>query len=260
MSVLNLPEPANWAKTGKLPLWMGLAAFAGLCYFIVRAILAALRGNYLTTVLVFGFVTFPVLLMATLLLAAAGKTRSRTTSDVTGFIVWPDKRFSVMYYSGLAVMAPSGVLLAFFVPRGAIDIPMSRGMQIFSPAMFMAAAVVAIWGLVAGVRRKGVGYLKLTPALVEIADVLKTRTLEWDDVVDIKDHSESKDGKKAGRSVVLCLRDGSEKVIGGLNLYVPTGVPLYWLVRHYWRHPEDRAELVDARAAERFRDGRFDLG
>ncbi len=58
---------------------------------------------------------------------------------------------------------------------------------------------------------------------------------------------------------MLCLRDGSEKVIGGLNNYVPTGVALYWLVRHYWKHPEDRIELVDTRAAERLRDGHFDL-
>lgn len=41
-----------------------------------------------------------------------------------------------------------------------------------------------------------VGYLKLTPASVEIADAIKTRAVEWDDIVDIKDHSETKDGKR----------------------------------------------------------------
>jgi hypothetical protein len=259
VSVLNLPEPANWAQTGKLPLWVKLSVFAGLAYFLVRGILAALRGNYLTTVLVFGFMTFPVLLIVVLMLAAVGKTRARTTSDATGSTIWPDKRYGAMYFTGLTVAAPSALLFAFFVPRGAIDIPMSRGMQIFSPPLFMAAALIALIGLVAGVRRGGVGYLKFSPAMVEIADVLRTRTFEWDDVVDVKDHSESKDGKRAGRSVVLCLRDGSEQVIGGLNLYVPRGVALYWMVRHYWRHPEDRMELVDTRAAERFRDGRFAL-
>lgn len=260
MPVLNLPEPANWDKTGRLPLWAGIIVFAGFAYFVVRGILAAVRGNYLTTILVFGFVTFPVLLIAALLLAAAGKVRARTTSDATGFTIRPDKRFSTLILTGMTVLAPSTILFAFFVPRGVIDIPMSRGMQVFSPAVFMAAGVLAVGGLVAGVRRGGVGYLKFTPAMVEIADILKTGVVEWNDIVDIKDHSESKDGNKAGRSVVLYLRDGSEKVIGGLNVYVPTGVPLYWMTRHYWRHPEDRAELVDSRAAERLRDGRFDLG
>lgn len=259
MSELKLPEPANWAKAGKPMLWAGLVVSVGMVYFAVRGILSGLRGNYLTTVLIFGFITFPVLMTAALLLAATGKTQTRTSSDATGFTVWPDKRFSMLYLTGLAVISPSALLLALFIPRGAIDIPMSRGLQIFSPALFMAAAVFAVIGIISWVRRGGVGYLKFSPAMIEIADVLKTRAVEWDDIVDIKDHSETKDGKKAGRSVVLCLRDGSEKIIGGLSLYVPTGVPLYWLVRHYWRHPEDRTELVDSRAPERLRDGRFDL-
>lgn len=259
MSELNLPDPANWAKTGKHALWAGFVVSVGMVYLVVRGILAGLRGNYLTAVLIFGFVTFPVLMMAALLLAATGKTRTRTSSDATGFTVWPDKRFSMLYLTGLATIGPSALLLALFIPRGMIDIPMSRGLQIFSPPLFMAIAVFAVIGLISWMRRGGVGYLKFRPAMIEIADVLKTRTVEWDDVVDVKDHSETKDGKKAGRSVVLCLRDGGEKVIGGLNLYVPTGVALYWLVRHYWRHPEDRMELVDSRAAERLSDGRFDL-
>lgn len=259
MSELNLPEPAKWAKAGKPMLWAGLVVSVGMVYFVVRGILAGLRGNYLTTILIFGFVTFPVLMMAALLLAAAGKTRTRTSSDATGFTVWPDKRFSMLYLTGLAVISPSALLLAFFIPRGAIDIPMLRGLQIFSPALFMAVAVFAVIGLIRWVRRGGVGYLKFSPAMIEIADVIKTRAVEWDDIVDVKDHSETKDGKNAGRSVVLCLRDGGEKVIGGLSLYVPTGVPLYWMVRHYWRHPEDRSELMDSRASERLRDGQFDL-
>lgn len=259
MSVLNLPEPANWAKVNRRLYWLVIGVSAGLLYFVVRGILAGLRGNYLTTVLLIGFVTFPVLMMAGLLLAATGKTQTRTSNDPTGFTVWPDRRVGVVYVLGLIVMAPSGALLAFYLPRGAIDIPMSRGLQIFSPPLFALTALFSVIALVAWVRRGGVGYLKFTPATVEIADVVKTRVLEWDDIVDVKDHSDTKDGKKAGRSVVLCLRDGTEEVIGGLNLYVPTGVPLYWMVRHYWKHPEDRMELVGHRAAERFREGRFAL-
>lgn len=259
MSELNLPKLANWAESGRYVLWAGLIVSVGVAYFVVRGILAGLRGNYLTTGLICGFITFPVLMMAALLLAAAGKTKARTSSDATGFTVWPDKRFTMLYLTGLAVIVPSTLLLAFFIPRGAIDVPMTRGLQIFSPPLFLAAAVCALIGLISWVRRGGVGYIRLSPAMVEIADVVRTRAVEWDDIVGIKDHSETKDGKRAGRSVVLSLRDGSEKVVGGLNLYVPRGVAVYWLVRHYWLHPEDRMELVDSRVDERFRDGRFDL-
>ncbi|OBG82622.1 hypothetical protein A5699_05560 [Mycobacterium sp. E802] len=258
MSELNLPDPANWPKADKRGVWAGLAVSAGMVYFLIQGFLAGLRGNYLTTVLILGFITFPVLMAAVLLMAASGKTQTRASTDASGFTVWPDKRFGMLYLTGLATICPSALLLAYFIPRGVIDIPMSRGQQIFSPPLFMTVALIAVIGLISW-RRRGVGYLKFSPAMVEIADVIKTRAVEWDDIVDVKDHSETKDGKNAGRSVVLCLRDGSDNVIGGLNLYVPTGVALYWLVRHYWRHPEDRMELVDLRAPERLRNGRFDL-
>lgn len=260
MSVLNLPEPVNWSKSGGRLAFAGIVVFAGLLYFVVRGILAGLRGNVLTTVLMLGIVTFPALMMAALMLAATGNTKLRTSCDATGFTVWPDKRFTTLYFIGLVVLAPSAVLFAVFVPEGAVDIPMSRGMQVFSPVLFAVAAVIAVGALIAGLGRGGVGHVKFTPSAIEIADVLKTRAVEWNDIVDVRDHSESKDGNKAGRSVVLCLGDDSESVIGALNLYVPTGVPLYWMVRHYWRHPEDRAELEDSRALERLRHGRFDLG
>jgi hypothetical protein len=31
------------------------------------------------------------------------------------------------------------------------------------------------------------------------------------------------------------------------------------MVRHYWRHPDDRSELTDGRALERLRDEPFAL-
>jgi len=58
---------------------------------------------------------------------------------------------------------------------------------------------------------------------------------------------------------VLCRADGSELVLDGADFYVPKGVGLYWMVYHYWRHPEDRAELADGRALDRLRDERFDV-
>ncbi|MBU9766581.1 hypothetical protein FR943_22410 [Mycobacterium sp. TNTM28] len=111
MSALSLPTPKNWAVSGKRLFWLVTGATAGSAYFIVLGILAGLRGNYLTSVLLFGFVTFPILMIVGLLLAAAGKTRTRTSSDATGFTVWPDKRVGILYVTGLAVIAPSALLL-----------------------------------------------------------------------------------------------------------------------------------------------------
>jgi hypothetical protein len=202
---------------------------------------------------------FPVLLFAALFLASIGRVKTRTSSDTTGFTVWPDRIFQVLTYTGLVVLIPASMVMAYFIPRGEIDIPMSRGMQIFSPGLFVALVVIATGAVIAGIRRGGVGYIKLTPAMIEIADALRTTSFEWDDVVDIADRTDSKERRRSARALVLELRDGSEKVVGGLNFYVPQGAPLYWMIRHYWRHPEDRVELVDARAPERLRAGRFDL-
>lgn len=259
MSVLNLPVPPNWANAGKIPWWMKLCGIGGLAYLVVRGVIAAIRGSYLTAVLVFGFIMFPVLMLVGLLLASVGKVRSRTYSDATGFTVLPDRRFTVLIVTGFVLSAPAATVLAFLVPRGVIDIPMSRGMQVFSPVLLAIGAMLAAGGVAAIARRGGLGQLKFTPALIEYADVLRIRTFEWNDILDVTDHASTKDGKKAGRSVVLRLKDGTEQVIGGLNLYVPSGVAIYWLVRHYWLHPEHRMELTDHRAAERLRDGRFDV-
>lgn len=259
MSVLNLPEPANWAEAGKMKMWVKIFGAAVLLYLVLRAVLSAVRGNYLTSVLIAGFATFPILMIAALFLVREGRVNISTRSEAAGLTVLADKRFAALLVTGLAILAPSAAALAFLIPRGAIDIPMSRGMQVFSPVVLIAGAMFAVGGLVAVARRGGLGYLKFTPAMIEYADAVRTRRYEWDDIVDINDHTDAKHGAAAGRSVVLRLRDGSEQVIGGLNVYVPTGVALYWLFRHYWKHPDDRRELVDARSVERLRNGRFAL-
>ena len=103
--------------------------------------------------------------------------------------------------------------------------------------------LTAISGLVMSWHRGGVGHVKLTPAIVENADILATRRFEWDDVVDVTDHADSQSSRRA---VVLRLRNGHEEIVHFANVYVPHGVALYWMVRHYWRHPEDRMEMVDS--------------
>ena len=80
-----------------------------------------------------------------------------------------------------------------------------------------------------------------------------------DDVVDVRDVASTAKANHGGRALVLCLREGTEEVVSGLPLYVPKGVALYWLVRHYWKRPEHRDELVDSRAPRRLTEGAFDL-
>jgi hypothetical protein len=216
---------------------------------------ATLRGHYLTTAVILGWMALPLAVAVALVLASSGMTSIRVSYDSTGTKVLPDRTFSILGFSGFAAVIPSGLLFVIFVPRGVIDIPMSRGLQILSPVLMGFAVIVAIVGLISAWRRGGMGYLKLTRSGIDNANIAFTKSVDWDDIVDITDSAETKRTRKA---IVLCLQDGSEEVIEGADLYVPRGAALYWMVRHYWRHPDDRSELTDGRAMDRLNDGRFE--
>jgi hypothetical protein len=255
MSVLKLPEPTGWRDGRRTFSWVVLGVLALVALLLYWGIAAALRGHYLTTVVAVGWAAFPVAVVLALALAANGQAALRASYDSIGTTIFPDKWFTVLFFAGLVVLIPGGVLFVIFVPRGDIDIPMSRGLQIFSPGLMGFAVVVAIIGLISAWRRGGIGYLKLTRSGIDNANIAFTKSVVWDDIVDVTDTAETKRTRKA---IVLCLRDGSEEVIEGADLYVPRGAALYWMVRHYWRHPDDRSELTDGRAVDRLRDGRFE--
>jgi hypothetical protein len=54
------------------------------------------------------------------------------------------------------------------------------------------------------------------------------------------------------------LKDKKPIVVKNASGYAPSGAALYWMIRHYCRHPENRAELTDGRALERLRTEQFD--
>lgn len=256
MSVLELPEPPGWRGGRRflvVIVTVGIGVAVGLACLGVAAVG---RGSYLTAVVFIGLAIVWLLGMTAIALVGFGRATARTTSDATGFTVWPDRRFTIIGLVSTVPTIASCLPLAVFGPFGVIDMPDSRYFRGVLPGLAGFAVFTTILSLVTAWRRKGIGHVKLTPSVVENADVLKIRVFDWDDVVDVADHAES---KKARRAVVLRMRDGHEEIITIADIYLPRGAALYWLVRHYWRHPEDRAELVDGRAAERLRDGRFDL-
>lgn len=256
MSVLELPEPSGWRGARTFLVVTVVLSVGVAVAFTYLGAAAATRGNYLTTIVMFGFAIVLLLSMSAISLAGLGRTTLNTTSDATGFAVWPDRKFSILTLAAIVVFIPSGLIFTVFAPFGAIETANTRMLQTILPVAAGFAVFTGISGLISAWRRGGIGHVKLTPAMIENADILTTRVFEWDDVVDVADHAES---RKARRAVVLRLRDGREEIISIADIYVPRGVALYWLVRHYWKHPEDRMELVDGRAAERFHQGSFAL-
>ncbi|KUH82063.1 hypothetical protein AU186_09900 [Mycobacterium sp. GA-1999] len=113
--------------------------------------------------------------------------------------------------------------------------------------------VLSLTGLAAILRRPGAAYLRIGPDGVENADILRTRNARWADIVDITDMAD----KRTRNPIVLVLNDAQSIVVPNADRYEPDFGPLYWMVRHYWKHPEDRDELTDGRALERLRNAQF---
>ncbi len=256
MSVLSLQEPSGWQSGQRKWGWAAVALIVIGGWLVFRGAEATMRGNYLTTAVVAGWIAPLLLGVVALMRVSVWPPSLRASVDTTGTKLRPDIWMGVLLLIGGILAIPSAVLIVIFVPRGEIDLPMSRGMQIFLPIVMVCALLVLVPGLIKIFRRRGAGYIKLTPYQVEYSDVELTRFAVWKDVDAVVDHVE---GKKARKPVVLRQRDGNDLVVEGLDLYVAGGAPLYWMIRHYWLNPDDRTELVDNRALERLKAGRFDI-
>ncbi|MET4430823.1 MULTISPECIES: hypothetical protein [unclassified Mycolicibacterium] len=254
MSVLNLPEPGGWREAQRKWVWAAAFMVVACVWLSVLGIQATVRGNYLTTVIVVGWVAPMILGLVVLVWASVSPTSLRASVDSAGTKFRGDIRVATLLLIGGLLFIPGGLMYVIFVPRGQIDLPMSRGFQVFSPILMASALFIVVGGLISIVRRKGAGYLRLSPSGIENANVKVTTFVAWDDVIGIKASAE----KPTRKALVLCLKDSGEEIIEGLTAYVPGG-GLYWMIRHYWLHPDERTELVDGRALERLKAGRFNV-
>ena len=257
MSVLTLPEPANW-PAGRIPLAKTTLLVAVLVLAgIFTAAHQFLLGRNLEASFAIAFLVPFVLLVAVIHVAARRDTSLRASYDATGTLLRPDLTLTWLVMTAIGSFVPLGLAGVVLTLTGHLHLFASQRAQAGAVVGMALLAGTAISGLLTAWRRGGVGYVKLTPAGIDIADIKRTQSVAWDDVLEVADHSES--NKKTRKAIVLRLGDGTEKTIDGADLYVPNGIGLYWMVRHYWRHADDRAELTDERGLERLRDGRFDL-
>lgn len=257
MSILTLPEPPGWERGRRAFVWVlvGMSAFTALALYSV--IVALISDQWAPAFAWFALSVMVATVAGALVLVQSGRTSLRVEQDPTGTALLPDRRFVVLMLVGCVIGVMGIVAFTLLLALGQLDTAMPKKLQI---SLIVAAAVAMISAgsaAIASWRRGGIGYVKLTPQGVDVADMVRTKSCGWDELETVTDHSEV--AKRTRRAVVLRPRDVKEIVIEGADFYIPGGAPLYWMIRHYWRHPEDRRELVDARAGERLRDGRFDL-
>ena len=256
MSLLTLPEPAHWPEGQRrlTKLTLAVALFVAIGIFVGARKIA--NGDVLEGVVAFGFLPVFVVVLGAVQLMSRRPTVLRASHDHTGTVFRPNRILTTVAFGILAYFIPFGLAVVALTLTGHLHLFASRHGQAVAVVGMALATCTAVTGLLTAWRRGGVGYVKLTPSGVEVADIKNTEFVAWDDIAAVDDHSEI--SKKTRKAVVLRRRDGTEKTIDGCDFYVPNGAGLYWMVRHYWRHPDDRPELNDGRAVVRLDEGRFD--
>jgi hypothetical protein len=253
---LSLPDPDNWRPGGRRLAFVtaAVAVFVGLgVYFGIRNLL---RGQPLSALVILGVLLPFVLILIAVHRVASGRTALRDNTDPTGTTLRADRGFSLLVVLALAVLIPVGVFMVLTTVTGDLQLFTSARGRVVSVVLMSAATLIAAGGLISAWRRGGIGSVTLTSDGVEIADIVRTTNVSWDGVVAVDDHSDSKKTRKA---VVLRCSDGGESVIDGADFYVPNGAGLYWMVRHYWRHAQDRGELTDGRAVQKLSEDGFEV-
>ena len=257
MSVLTLPEPPGWERGRRGFVWacVGMSAFTALVLY--SGIVALLSDQWAPAFAWLAISVMVAMMMGALIIVQSGRTSLRAEQDSSGITFRPDRRFGVLILVGCFIGVVGIVVFVLLLLAGQLDTAMPKKLQsslIVTAAVGLISAGSAAF---AAWRRGGIGYVKVTPRGVDVADMVTTQSCTWDEIDSVADHSDVT--KRTRRAVVLSPIRGKEIVIEGADFYIPHGAPLYWMIRHYWRHPEDRMELVDTRARERLRDGRFDL-
>jgi hypothetical protein len=257
MSVLRLPEPDNWPTGRRRFVVVTLVSAAFVTLGVLFGIRAVLRGDYYVAAMLFGLQVPIVMTLIAIHLVARGHTALNTDVDSTGTTFRADRTFTWIMLLAFATSIPLGIFYVTCTLSGDLVMFTSPRGRLGSVVSMATVTVISSWGLISAWRRGGVGFIKLTPVGVEIADILRTKLVAWHEVDAVTDDSESKKTRKA---IVLERGDGAEHVIEGPDFYVPEGAGLFWMVRHYWSHPDDRAELADHRGLQRLREARFDVG
>jgi hypothetical protein len=96
-------------------------------------------------------------------------------------------------------------------------------------------------------------YLNLNPVGFH-ANEKPVKAGRWEDVVDILDHLPSTGSslrQKPLTPIVFVMRDGSSQVLLDGAWYSNKRNAMFWMVRNYWLHPEQRGELLNGVALER---------
>lgn len=248
--------PPNWdEKLSPLALFGLLVFMVGVVYFVVQAVVSLEQGSVAAGLTTGGLAVFCVgfvgALSATYFLSArryAEWSQAGTVVRIHPAIAWS---YGIALLGGVV----GSLCYLFFVSRGLASLPFATpGGERVNRYLMITLLVLSVTGLIALLRSREPGYLRVSVDGIEHADMFRKQSASWGDVVDVTDKSD----KRARNPIVFAVKGSKQIVVPNADRFGSSGPALYWMVRHYWKHPESRDELGDGRALDRLRDEDFD--
>ncbi|MCK0176681.1 hypothetical protein [Mycolicibacterium sp. F2034L] len=229
-------------------------AVAGAAVFWGLTLVA--RGDFLSALVFMGFAVAMVLALALAVITMRGWITPRASFSAAGIKLEMARSVTWLGCAAAMIILPSCGVGAALAMMGDLDLPLqSDRPQGFIAALMGVAALGALTILSAVITRGGLGSVLLTRKGLTITERRRTREARWTEVRKISDDG---GGNRRQNPIQIELTDGTILHLDGATSYTPKGAALYWMVRHYWKHPEHRAELTDERALARFHRGDFD--
>ena len=249
-----LPPPPNWDKRLPALAKFGLLILAGgVVYSLAQTLGALQRGSALAaltaggmTVAFSGFTATLAITWYSVPTRYATSDNSGTTLRINPYIIW-------CWALTLIGAATGSACYVAFISRGVAELPLTTpGRETANRYLMITLLILSVSGLVVLLWRRGAAYLRIGPDGVEHADIFRTRIARWADIVDIADKADKRN------PIVFKLKDTKPILVPNADRYEPNFGPVYWMVRHYWKYPENRSELTDGRALERLRTEQFE--
>lgn len=234
-----------------------MALLGGAALFCVFwAIVALVQGSYSTALVALGGAVFVIAALSAWIIMPTVEPRG--SADAAGTTVRIDARVDVLLFvcvvAGTIAMGSFSVLGAM----GRLQLPLPKDIGSLYALVFLGPTGVFLVATWLTIRRRGMGYVRLTLDGFEFVEAFSAKRGAWSQVVGVTD--EVPDGPQAKSPLVMLMADGRKVILKESALYTPGGRALLSLMRFYWQHPGDRAEFTDGRALERLHNIHVELG
>ncbi|MDG4665212.1 hypothetical protein [Mycobacterium sp. 236(2023)] len=216
----------------------------------------ALRGSYVTALIMLAVAIWGLGFAAFYLCTALGAATPRTDSSSAGTLLRPGLFVDIVTVVPIAAITIAAAMYLVLSPFGLVDYSPS-GIARGIPLIFVAFLVLGVTTLYRMVKHKGGGHLRLDPAGFEVwnSHWNSFRGGTWDEIEQILDHKPN-GGKPFNKLVVFVPSKGANAVLYSDAITSDSDALLTW-IRFYWEHPEYRDELVDDRGLQRLSDEKF---